>query len=138
MLGKYSFYKNIAETNFKHNCKIGIINCLGSFCWLHWQVKYDDIFNIHVRVILNFSMFPTFAILCLLIQNWQACNGTIFLKIAAVFLFVLQMSLQTFSVCQYYILVQNLRSVTLRYWKEIRLLVIGLCMKNSSFSLIIT
>jgi hypothetical protein len=48
MLGKYSFYENIAETNIKHNCKIDMINCLGSFCWLHWQVKYDDIFNIHV------------------------------------------------------------------------------------------
>lgn len=48
MLGKYSFYKNVGETNIKHNCKIGIINCLGSFYWLSWQVKCNDIFNILV------------------------------------------------------------------------------------------
>jgi len=48
MLGKCNFYENVAEANIKHNCKIDIINCLGSFCWLRWQVEYDDIFNIHV------------------------------------------------------------------------------------------
>jgi hypothetical protein len=66
MLGKYSFYENVPETNIKHNCKISVINYLGSSCWLHRLVKYNDIFKILVgesdlkfQYVSNFCQ-PTF------------------------------------------------------------------------------
>lgn len=121
LLGKYSFYECITETNIRHYFKIGIINCLGSFCWLHWQVKYD-IFNNHMRVTLNFSVFPTFAILCLLIQNWQSIMALLCLNCSCLPFHtsdVLYERIQFVSITSWFRIYILLRSVTerkLKYW----------------------